>query len=78
MHNRRRMVPIVLLLVVVVGGYLLYSNGLLPFGVNSDSNVVSGFIEGDEIQIAPEVGGRIASIAVDEGVKGSNPPAHTW
>ncbi len=28
---------------------------------------VSGFIEGDEILVAPEAGGRIAQVAVDEG-----------
>ena len=67
MKHPKPIVPIVLLLVVVVGGYLLYSNGLLPFAVSGESNVVSGFIEGEEIQIAPEVGGRIESIAVDEG-----------
>ncbi|HEX7586833.1 MAG TPA: hypothetical protein VF478_00810, partial [Anaerolineae bacterium] len=67
MKHPKPIVPIVLLLVVVVGGYLLYSNGLLPFAVSGESNTVSGFIEGEEIQIAPEVGGRIESIAVDEG-----------
>jgi HlyD family secretion protein len=66
MKHRKPIVPIILLL-VVVGGYLLYSNNLLPFLSNPESNLVSGFIEGEEIQIAPEVGGRIEAIAVDEG-----------
>lgn len=67
MKHPKPIVPIILVFVVVVGGYLLYSNGLLPFAANGEPNVVSGFIEGEEIQIAPEVGGRIESIAVDEG-----------
>ena len=50
MNHRKPIVPIVLLLVVVVGGYLLYSNNLLPFLSSAQSNVVSGFIEGEEIQ----------------------------
>jgi HlyD family secretion protein len=67
MEHRKRFIPVVVLLVIAVVGYLLYSNGLLSFLPNSESNTVSGFIEGDEIAIAPEIGGRIEAITVDEG-----------
>ncbi len=69
MKNRRRIIPIVVLLILAIGGYYLYSTGNLPFlsNGNGDSNVASGFIEGDETTIAAEVGGRIAAISVDEG-----------
>ncbi len=69
MEHRKRIIPLVVLLLVVIGGYLLYSSGNLPFlpNVNGDSNIVSGFIEGEESAIAAEVVGRIEAIAVDEG-----------
>jgi membrane fusion protein YbhG len=69
MERRKRIVPIVLLLALVVGGYYLYSTGNLPFisSANAEASTVSGFIEGEEISIAPEVGGRIQSITADEG-----------
>ncbi len=43
---------------------LLVGCGTQPTG---DAITASGFIEGTEVEIAPEVGGRIAEIAVDEG-----------
>ncbi len=68
MEHRKRMLPMVILLVVVVGGYWLYSTGQLPFSAaNGDANKVSGFIEGDQVTLAAEVGARIQGIAVDEG-----------
>ncbi len=68
MEHRRRLIPIVILAVLVIGGYWLYSTGRLPFGAAADNaSAVSGFIEGDEITIATEVGGRILTVAVDEG-----------
>jgi HlyD family secretion protein len=68
MEHRKRIIPIVILAVVVIGGYWLYSTGRLPFGASADdASAVSGFIEGDEITIATEVGGRILTVAVDEG-----------
>ncbi len=67
MQNRKRLIPVVVILVVVIGGYVLYSNGFLPFAAPANTNTVSGFIEGDEISIAPEIGGRIAGTTVDEG-----------
>src|SRR5512143_2829124 len=68
MEHRKRIIPIVLVLVLIIGGYYAYSNGALPFSpANAEVNTVSGFIEGEEVAIAAEVGGRIQSIAVDEG-----------
>ena len=69
MQNRKRFIPVVVILVLVIGGYALYSNGFLPFAAsaNTNTNTVSGFIEGDAISIAPEIGGRIAGMTVDEG-----------
>ncbi len=69
MERRKRIVPIVLLLALLVGGYYLYSTGNLPFisSANAEASTVSGFIEGEEITIAPEIGGRILSMRVDEG-----------
>ena len=65
--NPKRVIPIVIVLVLVIGGYWLYSNNLLPFFSKGDTNTASGFIEGEEIAIAPEVGGRIEVITVQEG-----------
>lgn len=69
MKNRKRMAPMVVLLILVIGGYYLYSTGNLPFlsSGNGNSNIASGFIEGDQTTIAAEVGGRIEAISVDEG-----------
>lgn len=70
--NPRRIIPIVILLLLVVGGYYLYSTNQLPFLTNTaaaDSNTVSGFIEGHDVNIVAEIGGRIAAINVDEGDK---------
>jgi len=59
-----------LLLLVLAGGYYLYSTGRLPLGTADASalnNTVSGFIEGDEVGVASEVGGRIVLLDVNEG-----------
>ncbi len=57
-----------------VASYLLYlvpCTLLLLLGCSTqpteDAITASGFIEGTEVEIAPEVGGRIAEILVDEG-----------
>src|SRR6478672_5794406 len=67
--NPKRIVPIVVLLVVVLGGYYLYSTGRLTLGtaIAADINTASGYIEGEEVSIASEVGGRIELLAADEG-----------
>ena len=71
MHpNPRRIVPIVILALLLVGGYYLYSTDRLPFMTNNaaaESNAVSGFIEGHDVNIVAEIGGRITAINVDEG-----------
>ncbi len=64
MEKRKRIIPIVVLIVLGLVGYYGYTN---YFSGSANSNSVSGFIEGEEIAIAPEVGGRIEAITVDEG-----------
>jgi len=64
MEHRKRIIPVVVLIVLGLVGYYVYSN---YFSDGANSNTVSGFIEGEEIAIAPEVGGRIEAITVDEG-----------
>lgn len=67
--NPRRIIPVVVLLVILGGGYYLYSTGQLPIGtVNAAiNNSVSGFIEGEEVSVVAEVGGRIELLTVNEG-----------
>ena len=65
MHpNPKRIIPIVLLIVIAVGGYYVYTNYFSP---TANTNTASGFIEGEEINVAAEIGGRIEAITVDEG-----------
>ncbi len=68
--NPKRIVPLLIVLALLGGGYYLYSIGRLPFvgGASAaDSNTFSGFIEGEDVNIVAEIGGRIDIIAVDEG-----------
>ncbi|MBI5878701.1 MAG: efflux RND transporter periplasmic adaptor subunit [Chloroflexi bacterium] len=66
--NPRRIVPVFVLLLVLAGGYYLYSTGQLPaFTADAAANGVSGYIEGDEVRIAAEVGGRIELLSAKEG-----------
>ncbi len=68
MEHRKRLAPIVLLVLLLLSGYWLYSTGRLSLtGASDNADSVSGYIEGDEITIATEVGGRIQAIAVEEG-----------
>ena len=62
--NPKRIIPIILILILAIGGYYVYTN---YFSANASGNTASGFIEGEEISIAAEVGGRIEAITVDEG-----------
>jgi HlyD family secretion protein len=64
MEHRKRIIPISVLIVLGLVGYYAYTH---YFSAGAESNIVSGFIEGEELSIAPEVGGRIAAITVDEG-----------
>lgn len=68
--NIRRGILIVLVLAALAIGYYLYRTGSLPvsaFAAANNPSVVSGFIEGDQVNVASEVGGRLASITVKEG-----------
>jgi multidrug resistance efflux pump len=69
MDHRKRIVPVVILVLLALGAYYLYSTNRLPFisTASTFADSVSGFIEGEEISIAAEVGGRIEIVAVDEG-----------
>jgi HlyD family secretion protein len=57
------------LIVLLAAGYYLDSTGNLSFilPASADANTASGFIEGEDITIAAEVGGRIAVLNGDEG-----------
>ena len=69
MEHRKRIIPVVIIILLLLGGYYLYSTNRLPFvsTASTFAESVSGFIEGEEISIAAEVGGRIELVAVDEG-----------
>lgn len=56
---------IVVIVFIVLGliGYTIYQN----FSAEAARNTASGFIEGEEISIAAEVGGRIEAINIEEG-----------
>jgi len=59
---KQAMIIIPLILFALIG-YWIYST----LTASVESNTASGFIEGEEITIAAEVGGRIQAIAVEEG-----------
>jgi multidrug resistance efflux pump len=74
MHpNPKRIIPVVIILIVLGGGYYLYSTNQLPFLRSAlaaaTGNLASGFIEGEEVNIVAEIGGRIEMLAVNEGDK---------
>ena len=54
---------IIPLIVLALVGYWIYST----YTASIEANTASGFIEGEEVTIAAEVGGRIEAIAVEEG-----------
>jgi HlyD family secretion protein len=61
--------PVVLVL-LLAAGYYAYSTGAIGLGTvlaATSANTVSGFIEGEEVSIAAEVGGRIEMLSVNEG-----------
>ena len=58
------LIALIILLVLGIGGYYIYTN---YFSANANTNIVSGFIEGEDVSIAAEIGGRIEAINVDEG-----------
>lgn len=59
----KQAIVIVPLLLLAIIGYWVYSN----YTASVEANTASGFIEGEEIAIAAEVGGRIEAITVEEG-----------
>jgi multidrug resistance efflux pump len=66
-EHRKRIIPVVIIILLLLGGYYLYSTGRLPFVSSPEANIVSGFIEGEEVAISPEVGGRVEAVTVEEG-----------
>ncbi len=63
-HRPPKQVMIVIPLVILaLIGYWAYSN----YTAGVEANTASGFIEGEEIGVAAEVGGRIEAITVEEG-----------
>lgn len=64
MEHRKRIIPVVILIVLGLVGYYVY---LTYFTVGANGTSASGFIEGEEVAVAAEVGGRIETIIVEEG-----------
>lgn len=56
--------PIVLLLILIGAGYWYWQSQV---GSQDGALIASGTIESDETNVASEIAGRVASIAVDEG-----------
>ncbi|MBI5304424.1 MAG: efflux RND transporter periplasmic adaptor subunit [Chloroflexi bacterium] len=65
MEHRKRIIPIIVLLALLAGGYYLYSNTIGKASVNAST--ASGFIEGEEVIISAEIGGRVHAMLVEEG-----------
>ena len=66
MKHKRPPIPliIVLVLAVLVGGYFGIRALLNPA---ASALTASGTIEAIEVTISPEIGGKVAEVAVDEG-----------
>ena len=48
-------------------GWPLISGQILPSGAQTDGLMASGFIEAEEVTVAPELGGRVVELLVKEG-----------
>ena len=48
-------------------GWPLISGQILPSGAQTDGLTASGFIEAEEVTVAPELGGRVVELLVKEG-----------
>ena len=48
-------------------GWPLISGQILPSGAQTDGLMASGFIEAEEVTVAPELGGRVVELLVEEG-----------
>jgi HlyD family secretion protein len=64
--NLRRIAPIILLAVIVGGAAWYFTQGGSS-GNNTGALTASGTIEGTQVVIAPEVGGRVLEVLVREG-----------
>ncbi len=77
MNHKRPPLPaiIVLGLLVVIGGYFIISQVL---GSNNGSLTASGTIEAVQINLAPEMAGKVTEVLVDEGqsIKEGDPLLH--
>lgn len=65
-----------LLIILFGGGFYLYGTGNLPMlTTTNEANVVSGFIESEQIVVTSEVSGRVLALGADEGesVKAGQP-----
>ncbi len=74
--NKRLAIVVVAVVVFAVAGLAIYSTGGVPlFAATSGGDVVSGFIEGVQVNITSEMSGRITALPVDEGspVKAGQP-----
>jgi multidrug resistance efflux pump len=67
MHNRARIVAPILLLAILVGGGYWWWNQQAAAAATSGALSGSGTIEAEDVLITAEVGGRIKSLAADEG-----------
>jgi len=75
--NRIALIVVVALAVVVAAagiafatsrtGWPLISGQILPSGAQTDGLMASGFIEAEEVTVAPELGGRVVELLVKEG-----------
>jgi multidrug resistance efflux pump len=74
MNHKRPPLPaiILVLLVVSVGGYFIYSQSV---STTSSALTASGFIEATQVNLAPELAGKVAEVFADEGqsVKAGDP-----
>ncbi|MGQ9815778.1 MAG: HlyD family secretion protein [Candidatus Roseilinea sp.] len=75
-HKRLPLLAIIVLgLLVVIGGYFIVSQVL---GSNNGALTASGTIEAVQINLAPEMAGKVTEVLVDEGqsVKAGDPLLH--
>jgi HlyD family secretion protein len=67
MHNRARVIAAILLVALLVGGGFWWWYQRASAESASEALSGSGTIEAEDVLITVEVGGRIESLAVDEG-----------
>ena len=74
MNHKRPPIPaiILILVVVAVGGYFIYSQSV---STTNGALTASGFIEATQVNVAPELAGKVTEVLVDEGqsVKAGDP-----